>query len=88
MMRFLHGLNGVSRIYLPTNGLVLADAERSRRLAEFADKLMVLLQFDSGETRRTGRCAPPTRARRATACSGTVRLGRLHAVDDDRHARA
>jgi uncharacterized radical SAM superfamily Fe-S cluster-containing enzyme len=65
MMRFLHGLEGASRIYLPTNGLVLADAERARRLAEFRDKLMVLLQFDSGEpaANRALRAADPRKAR-------------------------
>jgi uncharacterized radical SAM superfamily Fe-S cluster-containing enzyme len=65
MMRFLHGLEGVCRIHLPTKRLVLADGERARRLAEFADKLMVLLQFDSGEpaANRALRAADPRKAR-------------------------
>jgi hypothetical protein len=65
MVRFLHDLQGVARIYLPTNGLLLADADRARRLAEFRDKLMVLLQFDSRDeaANRALRAANPYKAR-------------------------
>jgi uncharacterized radical SAM superfamily Fe-S cluster-containing enzyme len=65
MVRFLHGLEGVARIYLPTNGLLLANADRARRLAEFRDKLMVLLQFDSRDesANRALRAANPYKAR-------------------------
>jgi hypothetical protein len=65
MVRFLHGLNGVSRIYVPTNGLLLADGERARRLAEFRDKLMVLLQFDGRDpaANHALRAANPLKAR-------------------------
>ncbi len=49
MVAFLHA-QAVKKIYLPTNGIMFADAEVAARLAPFADKLMVLLQFDGQQT--------------------------------------
>jgi uncharacterized radical SAM superfamily Fe-S cluster-containing enzyme len=46
MVAFLHQLAGVKRIYLPTNGILLARRQYAERLVPFKDKLMVLLQFD------------------------------------------
>jgi uncharacterized radical SAM superfamily Fe-S cluster-containing enzyme len=46
MVSFLHELDGVKRIYLPTNGVLFAREENAKRLAQFKDKLMLLLQFD------------------------------------------
>ena len=65
MLRFLHSQQGVSRIYLPTNGLLFTKPERATQLAEFRDKLMVLLQFDgrAPSTNRALRAADPLRAR-------------------------
>ncbi|HSU53127.1 MAG TPA: radical SAM protein, partial [Candidatus Dormibacteraeota bacterium] len=45
MVAFLHG-ERVKKIYLPTNGLLFADAATAARTQPFRDKLMVLLQFD------------------------------------------
>jgi uncharacterized radical SAM superfamily Fe-S cluster-containing enzyme len=65
MVAFLHGLDGVKRIYLPTNGILFAAERNARRLLPFKDKLMVLLQFD-GEglaANRALRDANPVRVR-------------------------
>src|SRR5687768_70014 len=43
---FLHRQPLLKKIYLPTNGLLLANAATADRLLPFRDKLMVLLQFD------------------------------------------
>jgi uncharacterized radical SAM superfamily Fe-S cluster-containing enzyme len=67
MVAFLHGLAGVKRIYLPTNGILFADERTARRLVPFKDKLMVLLQFDGKglEANRALRNANPVRVRDA-----------------------
>jgi uncharacterized radical SAM superfamily Fe-S cluster-containing enzyme len=64
MVAFLHG-ERVKKIYLPTNGIIFADAEVAARLAPFQDKLMVLLQFDgqAAEANRAMRDANTTRIR-------------------------
>jgi uncharacterized radical SAM superfamily Fe-S cluster-containing enzyme len=64
MVAFLHSQK-VKKIYLPTNGIVFADAKTAARLAPFRDKLMVLLQFDGQEpkTNRAMRDANTTRVR-------------------------
>jgi len=64
MVAFLHG-ERVKKIYLPTNGIVFADAAVAARLAPFQDKLMVLLQFDGQQaaTNRQMRDANTTRVR-------------------------
>jgi tetraether lipid synthase len=62
---FLHAQSGVKKIYLPTNGLLLASGDMAARLAPYRDKLMVLLQYD-GETAAANRAlrdADPSSAR-------------------------
>ena len=49
MVSFLHGQQ-VKKIFLPTNGIVFAEEGVTAKLAPFADKMMVLLQFDGRET--------------------------------------
>ncbi len=63
---FLYAQPGVKKIYLPTNGLLLASSGAAVRLAPFRDKLMVLLQYDSesSDANRTMRAADPAGARR------------------------
>jgi uncharacterized radical SAM superfamily Fe-S cluster-containing enzyme len=62
---FLHREQKIRKIYLPTNGILLARPENARRLAPFRDKLMVLLQFDgrTAEANQNLRNANPTRIR-------------------------
>jgi 7,8-dihydro-6-hydroxymethylpterin dimethyltransferase len=57
----------IKKIYLPTNGLLLASAEAAARLAPFRSKLMVLLQFDAArpESNVALRAADPAGAREA-----------------------
>ncbi|MBZ0122019.1 MAG: radical SAM protein [Sandaracinaceae bacterium] len=66
MIEWLYQQEGVGKIYLPTNGLKLRDAAVRERLAPYADKVMVLLQFDSiaGEPTRALRRADPLALRR------------------------
>ncbi len=65
MVAFLHGQQGVQKIYLPTNGILFARPENAERLLPFRDKLMVLLQFDgrSADANLNLRNADPTRIR-------------------------
>jgi 7,8-dihydro-6-hydroxymethylpterin dimethyltransferase len=62
---FLHGRPGIKKIYLPTNGLLLASRETAERLVPFRDKVMVLLQFDAetADANRALRAANPEGAR-------------------------
>jgi uncharacterized radical SAM superfamily Fe-S cluster-containing enzyme len=64
-VRFLHGKDGIKKIYIPTNGLLLASRETSAKLAPFRSKVMVLLQFDGdAAANETLRAANPEGARR------------------------
>ncbi len=56
----------VKKVYLPTNGLLVAKPEIATRLATYKHKLMVLLQFDGvrDATDRAMRDATPQRQRR------------------------
>jgi len=53
-LAFLHGKRGIKKVYIPTNGLLLANPGAPRRLVPFRDKVMVLLQFDA-ETEQANR---------------------------------
>ncbi len=76
IIAFLHAESGVKKIFVPTNGLRLARAEERVRFAPFADKLVVLLQFDalSREANQTMRRAEPADLRR-TIIADLDRLG-------------
>ncbi len=50
MVAFLHDSPGVKKIYLPTNGIEFAKPEVAARLTPYAQKVMVLLQFDGAGT--------------------------------------
>lgn len=65
-VEFLHAQR-VKKIYLPTNGLLLANEAAADRLVPFRDKLMVLLQFDgvTADVNRSMRGANPAGARAA-----------------------
>lgn len=65
MLAFLHRQDGVKKIYLPTNGILLARPEVAGRLTPFRDKLMVLLQFDgrAADANQNLRNANPTAIR-------------------------
>ena len=78
MVAFLHRLDGVQKIYLPTNGILFSRPENAQRLVPFRDKLMVLLQFDSQQTdaNQSLRNADPTRIRSQVI----TELGRLGIV--------
>jgi uncharacterized radical SAM superfamily Fe-S cluster-containing enzyme len=67
LIAFLHGEPGVRKIYVPTNGLTFARADMVKNARRFADKLMVLLQFDAldRDANQALRAADPSRARRA-----------------------
>lgn len=62
---FLHAQPLVRKIYIPTNGLLLATDAAADRLVPFRDKVMVLLQFDgrTAEVNQTMRAANPAAAR-------------------------
>ncbi len=64
MVSFLHEQR-VKKIYLPTNGIAFANADVAARLAPFAGKVMVLLQFDGQQvdTNHAMRDANTTRVR-------------------------
>ncbi|UJR78366.1 radical SAM protein [Sandaracinus amylolyticus] len=66
MIAFLYRQEGVGKIYVPTNGLRLAKEEERAKFAPFADKIMVLLQFDalSRTANQTIRGAEPADLRR------------------------
>ncbi|HEX8253039.1 MAG TPA: radical SAM protein [Thermoanaerobaculia bacterium] len=65
MIAFLYAQPAIKKIYLPTNGLLLASGDLPERLIAFRDKLMVLLQFDAADVaaNRTLRAANPASAR-------------------------
>jgi hypothetical protein len=72
---FLHARPEVKKVYVPTNGLLLASGDMAERLVPYRDKLMVLLQFDgeTAETNRAMRAANPEKARQRVV----ARLDRL-----------
>jgi uncharacterized radical SAM superfamily Fe-S cluster-containing enzyme len=72
---FLHAKDGVKKIYIPTNGLRLADRQAAEKLAPFRGKVTVLLQFD-GDAAANGalRAANPEGAR-AKVLAELDRLG-------------
>lgn len=47
MIDFLHGLEAVRKIYLPTNGIEFSKPQVAEKLTNFREKVMVLLQFDA-----------------------------------------
>lgn len=65
----------IKKVYLPTNGLLVAKGDVAERLARHKEKLMVLLQFDgvSDAVDRTLRAATPARVRQEVV----RRLGEL-----------
>jgi uncharacterized radical SAM superfamily Fe-S cluster-containing enzyme len=65
MIAFLYAERRIGKIYLPTNGILLAREDIVRRLAPYRDRLMVLLQFDgsSDATDRALRAATPAKVR-------------------------
>ncbi len=66
MLDFVAAHPKIKKVYLPTNGILLAKGDAVARLARHAAKVMVLLQFD-GLTDRTDerlRAATPSRVRR------------------------
>ena len=71
MIAFLHAEPGIGKIYVPTNGLRLAREEERARFAPFADKIMVLLQFDalSRDANQTMRRAEPAGLRQKVVAS-------------------
>lgn len=73
IVEFLYGLAGVSRVYLPTNGIAFAKPEFTAKLRPFRDKAMVLLQYD-GER-------PHTDARLRDARLGRVRARALRELE-------
>ena len=75
LVGFLYPEPRVKKIYLPTNGILLARPEVAARAAPFASKLMVLLQFDGvrDETDKALRAATPARLRHDVIAN----LGRL-----------
>lgn len=62
---FLHGRSGIKKIYIPTNGLLLANRATAEKLVPFRSKVMVLLQFDGAgaATNEALRAANPEKAR-------------------------
>ncbi|HYP99707.1 MAG TPA: radical SAM protein [Polyangiaceae bacterium] len=66
LVQFLYEHPLVKKIYLPTNGLLLANFATAERMRAFRDKLLVLLQFDglSSESDRSLRNATPGQIRR------------------------
>ena len=76
LIAWLHGEPAIRRIFVPTNGLRLAKAAERGRFAPFADKVVVLLQFDAlgREANQTIRRAAPAELRRAII-EGLDRLG-------------
>jgi uncharacterized radical SAM superfamily Fe-S cluster-containing enzyme len=65
MMDFVAGHPRIRKVYLPTNGILLAKGDAAERLARHASKLMVLLQFDGSSegTDERLRAATPARVR-------------------------
>jgi uncharacterized radical SAM superfamily Fe-S cluster-containing enzyme len=62
----LHANPLIKKLYLPTNGIRLANPQIAQKLAPFRDKLLVLLQFDGvrDASDRALRQATPGRVRR------------------------
>jgi uncharacterized radical SAM superfamily Fe-S cluster-containing enzyme len=72
---FLHSRAGLKKIYIPTNGLLLANRAAAERLAPFRSKAMVLLQFDGDPAANVAlRAADPSGAR-AKVIAELDRLG-------------
>jgi uncharacterized radical SAM superfamily Fe-S cluster-containing enzyme len=65
ILEWLCSQQGVGKVYLPTNGLILDRPEVCRRLARFRNRILVLLQFDGRDevSNRTLRRASPQRLR-------------------------
>jgi uncharacterized radical SAM superfamily Fe-S cluster-containing enzyme len=65
MLAWLHGQSGVTKIYLPTNGIEFSKPGTAAKLRPFRDKLLVLLQFDGSEpfTNQALRRANPIKPR-------------------------
>jgi 7,8-dihydro-6-hydroxymethylpterin dimethyltransferase len=51
MVEFLYNETRIKKIYLPTNGIFLADTKFSDKLKAFRKKIIVLLQFDGKDPR-------------------------------------
>ena len=66
MVDFVCSEPGIKKVYVPTNGLRLAKAEERAKFAKYADKIVVLLQFDalSREANQAMRGAEPAELRR------------------------
>ena len=75
MLDFVCGHPKIKKVYLPTNGLLVAKGDAAARLARHKAKLMVLLQFDgtSDKADRELRAATPARVRREVV----TKLGEL-----------
>jgi 7,8-dihydro-6-hydroxymethylpterin dimethyltransferase len=75
MLEFVCAHPKIKKVYLPTNGILLAKADAAERLARHKAKLMVLLQFDglSDRTDQDLRAATPARVRQKVV----ERLGEL-----------
>ena len=72
---FLHRHPGIKKLYVPTNGLLLAGREAAAKLVPFRAKVMVLLQFDGDAAANASlRAANPEGARR-TVVAELDRLG-------------
>ena len=65
ILHWLYENPGVSKIYLPTNGIEFSKPEAAKRLRPYRDKLLVLLQFDGAEiaTNQALRAANPLNPR-------------------------
>ncbi len=65
IVALLHAEAGVKKVFVPTNGLLFAKEENAARAARYADKLMLLLQFDalSKGANEALRGASPTKLR-------------------------
>ena len=65
MLAWLHGRDGVRKIYLPTNGIELSKPAVAAKLRPFRDKLLVLLQFDGADfdTNKSLRRSQPLKVR-------------------------
>jgi uncharacterized radical SAM superfamily Fe-S cluster-containing enzyme len=75
MLDFVCDHSGIKKVYLPTNGILLAKNDAAARLARHKKKLMVLLQFDGTSSRTDDelRAAKLTRVRR----EAIAKLGEL-----------
>ena len=62
---WLYDQDGIGKIYLPTNGIEFSKPEVARRLQQYREKILVLLQFDgaSEETNKALRRANTLRVR-------------------------